>query len=256
MATHDRQLKQGEILVIRPAFVSTILVLALAGCASSTTPAPATPASAASTPAASSSAPAQSGPTTAGSGLVTYTDQAAGFAVDLPASWKPIKVDAASIDAAVASLQATNPDIATFFQSHKDALIATGDQLYGMDLSPDALSKGTAAAVTAKVQAVPAGTTVDDFAASVLAALKTQPGVGTQIDQRHVTLANGADAVELTYQVTAQGSSGQSAVSDLTTFFLLKGTQGCALTLTIRSDFSAEYAATIGAIGQSFRLLP
>jgi hypothetical protein len=51
----------------------------------------------------SPAAPASAAP---GGGLVTYADQAGGFAVDLPASWKPIKVDPVGIDAAVASLQA------------------------------------------------------------------------------------------------------------------------------------------------------
>lgn len=222
------------------------LALALAGCGGSSTPAPVASGGA-------PGAPASAGPA---GGFVTYADQASGFAVDLPGSWKPIKVDAAGIDAAVASLQATNPDTGAFFQSHKDALIATGDQLYGMDLSADALSAGTAEAIMAKVTSVPAGTSADDFATSVIGGLKSQPGVGTQIDQRHVTLANGADAVELTYQVTAQGSSGQPATSDVTMYLLLKGTQAYALTLTIRSDFSAQYASSFGAIGQSFRLLP
>lgn len=222
------------------------LALALVGCAGAPTP----------TPAASSGASAPSGSAAPTRGLVTYSDQAAGFAVDLPASWKPIKVDAAGIDAAVASLQATNPDIAAFFQGQKGALIATGNQLYGLDLSPDALSKGTAEAITAKVVSVPDGTTADDFATSVIVGLKSQPGVGTQIDQGHVTLANGADAVELSYQVTAQGSSGQSATSDVTMYLLLGGAQAYALTLTIRSDFSAQHASAYSAIGQSFRLLP
>lgn len=236
--------------MIRTSFASTILILALAlalaGCAGA--PAP--------TPTASSGASAPSGSAGPTSGLVTYSDQAAGFAVDLPASWKPIKVDAAGIDAAVASLQSTNPDVAAFFQGQKEALIATGNQLYGMDLSADALSKGTAAAVIAQVQSVAAGGTVDDFAADVIAAVESQPGTGTQVGQRHIVLASGIDAVELTYQVTTQGSNGQPATSDVTMHLLVEGTRACALTLTVHSAFSAEYAATIAAIGQSFRLLP
>ncbi len=231
------------------------LPLALAGCASSSTP---TPAAVSSAPAAVSSAPAAiTAPSAAtGSALLTYADQADGFAVGLLASWKPIRIDPADIEAAVASLQSTNPQVATFFQGHKDALIATGDRLCGMDLSADALSAGTAEAITAKTTTVPDGTSADGFATSVSAGLRSEPGVSTQIDQRHVTLASGADAVEITYQIAAQGSSGQPATSDMTTYRLLNGTQACARTLTIRSDFAAQYASTCSAIGQSFRLLP
>lgn len=219
--------------MLRSAAAIAALALALAGCGAS----------------------APSSPSPAGGGLATYTDAAAGFAVDLPAAWAPIKVDDAGIDAAVASLKPTNPETAAFFAGQKEALLASGNQLFAMDTSPEALSSGTAASISARTDVVPAGTTSDDFSASFVEALRSQSG-GARVDQRPVTLAGGADAIAFTYQIALEGSAGQSPMADATTYLLIGGTQAHTLTLSVRTDFTARYASTFDAVGQSFRVLP
>lgn len=219
---------------LRSATAIAILALALAGCGAS----------------------APSSPAPAGGALATYTDAAAGFAVDLPAAWTPIKVDDAGIDAAVASLKPTNPEMAALFEGQKEALLASGNQLFAMDISPEALSSGTAASISARTDLVPAGTTAGDFAASFVGSLRAQSGEGSQVDQRHVTLAGGADAIAFTYQIALEGSAGQSPMADATTYLLIGGTGAHTLTLSVRTDFAARYASTFDAVGQSFRVLP
>lgn len=220
--------------VLRSVAASAALAIAIAGCGGST---PSTPAE-------------------TGAGVVTYTDAAAGFAVDIPAAWISIRVDDAGIAAAVASLQPTNPEMATFFEGQREALLASGNQLFAMDISPDALSSGTAASISARTDAVPAGTTADDFAASFIEALGPQAGGGGPVDQRNVTLVGGAEAIAFTYQIALDGSSGQSPIADATTYLLIGETGANTLTLSARSDFADRYAATFDAVGRSFRVLP
>jgi len=185
----------------------------------------------------------------------TYTAADESFSIEIPAHWQTLKLSTTTLDAGLAMVETTNPQLKAFFNSPTfRQLVATGMKFYAIDLS----EQGAAYALPTNVNVLKLDLGVD----LSLAAAK-------QLNERQL-----ATLADPTYPISSEivTIQGQEAVRFQYVFNYRFGlvTQFTQITQILLVDHQAEYVVTIGApltasadyqasvdhILQSFRLAP
>ncbi len=208
---------------------TTLLAVALSGCAGTTAPtasiaAPTAAPTAAATPESTPAETATSAPTaTPGASLATtgrieIADK--GFAVTLPDGWTRIDLQAGDLEAFMAAAGAADPALAEAYGAQIQAMLAAGLVLFALGPDP-------AAGTTLTVLQVPSGGLSLDLFEQVMTSQLGSQADG-EIKTERLTLPAG-DAIHFTYAVPAGAAPVPVSVDQ---YIVLSGTNALIISVS------------------------
>jgi hypothetical protein len=189
-------------------------------------------------------------PTPSPSPSPTTSQQAvANFEITLPPTWRQIQMDTATLDAALNSVSARDPQMAAVLSAQVRSMVASGIAYFAFDFEPVGRVGGFVTNLNVLRTAVPAGVSLAFIADSSVAQLEQLSAVSKPIARRKVTLQAG-ESEELRFQMS-QGA----AVVASTQYLFVTGPDLYVLTFSTTAEQSAAYVGVFEGIARSFRLV-
>ncbi len=220
--------------------LSAIVIAALAAaCGGAATPVPASP-TAAPTP-------------TLDPAWTLHESEADGFAIALPTEWRPIELDAKTLDASLEAAVGQSPELKFMLEGQARNLIASGVKFFAFDLGAESIESGMTTNVN--IIKIPLGAEValDFYVDLNLGQLEGLSSVEKPVLHKRVKVMAG-DAEQLRYGMTVNTPNGNLTLA-LTQYLVIVGEDAYVITLTTSADQAEGYSAVFEQIGQSFRVM-
>ena len=185
-------------------------------------------------------------------GWMLYPKTAEGYAVALPASWKPIDMDSKTLSSALANIKDTQ--LADMMKGQVGALVAAGIKFFAFDFSPDMVKNGFMNNLNIIKQTLPSDVSLDVLLQMNVAQLEGLDAVTKPVKSQLISLPAG-DGFVLKYQIKTSGAASQPQVAAITQYGLVHNKTFYILTLTTLPAFADQYATVFDGIARGFKFL-
>lgn len=200
------------------------------------------------TPEATSAATADEGATPEGWERITVAE--GGFSLAVPDDWEPISADDIGDSGVMEEMLDANPEAATAIQQAQAAIAGGQIALFVFDASEASVGSGFAANLNV-IPVGPVGSSAEDAAEEIAAAVEEQVPVTGEVTTEAVTLPAG-DAALIGYEWTVAGPDGTSTDVRVTQYAIIGERGGYILSMSAATEAAGEYEETFRLIAESF----
>jgi hypothetical protein len=185
-------------------------------------------------------------------GWMLYEKPDEGYAVALPATWKPIDMDAKTLSASISSIK--DAQLAEMMQGQVGSLVAAGIKFYALDFSPEMYKYGYMNNINVIKQALSGEVSIDVILQMTVSQLEGLDAVTKPVDNQKVSLTAG-DGFLLKYQMKSSGGANQPPLIAITQYGLMYKQNFYIITLTTLPALVQQYSAVFDEIAQGFKFL-
>ncbi len=176
------------------------------------------------------------------------------FAIAVPPRWQRLPVTSQELQATLAQIRQSNPELATALGARAQELIAGGVKLWAFDFDASSVQTRLATNLTVTRQTVTSPPSLDTYVAVNVSQLEQLSSL--QGDVQHERVSIGAlPAERVRYNLNFQASDGSTGVSAITQYLILAGDQAFVLTFATPVELLDKYQGTFDQSAASFRVL-
>lgn len=187
-------------------------------------------------------------------GWTEYAMPENGFALSVPTTWQRLPVSSRELDAALATIRQSNPELAQALGENAQALISGGVKFWAFDLNPATQQAGFATNITMTRQSFPNPVSFDTFVSINLNQLNALSSRNSNLVTDRITLA-GQPAERVRYLVTVNRATDSPLTAAITQYLILNGRDAYVLTYATRTDLRAGYDNIFEQSASSLRFI-
>lgn len=187
-------------------------------------------------------------------GWTEYAMPENGFALSVPTSWQRLPVQNQELEAALASINQTNPELAQILGQNAPTLISNGVKFWAFDLNLTTRQAGFATNVTLTRQPLPNTVSFDTFVSINLNQLNALSTRNSNLVNERVTLA-GQPAERVRYLVSMNRQTDSPLTAAITQYLVLNGRDAYVLTFATRTDQVDSYQKVFDQSAASLRFI-
>jgi hypothetical protein len=177
-----------------------------------------------------------------------------GLALSVPISWQRLPVKVQELDAALATIRQSNPELAQELGDNAPALLASGVKFWAFDLSTESQQAAFATNVTVTRTSLPNAISFETFVSVNLNQLHGLSMRNSDIVNERTTLA-GQAAERVRYLVTLTPEAGEPLTAAITQYLVLNGRNAYVITYATRADLQDKYRAVFEQSAASLRFI-
>lgn len=183
-----------------------------------------------------------------------YAVPEAAFALSVPTAWQRLPIRADELDAALAEVHQSNPELAAALGANAPNLFRNGVKFWAFDLTPANQRADFATNVTVTRQALPSSVSFDSFVAVNLNQLNSLTTRNSEIVNERTTIG-GQPAERLRYLLTLDNGDSTPIPAAITQYLVLNGRNAYVLTYAARTDLLDTYRSIFDQSAASMRFI-
>lgn len=187
-------------------------------------------------------------------GWTEYATPENGFALSVPTAWQRLPVKQQELDAALAAMRASNPELADALGENARTLLNGGVKFWAFDLNSANAQSEFATNVTVTRQTLPGPVSFDTFVAVNLEQLNALGSRNSDVVHERVAVA-GLPAERVRYLLTLNDDASAPLTAAITQYLVLNGRNAFVVTYATRTDLNENYRATFEQSANSLRFI-
>lgn len=187
-------------------------------------------------------------------GWTNYPVEEENFSIAVPSTWQRLPVTGQELDASLAAIRSSNPDLANALGSGAQQLMRTGVKFWAYDPDPASLAGRFATNLTVTRQTLPTEVSFDAYVLVNVSQIEQLSSLKGVVTHERVALAD-QGAEKIRYNLAFRSADGTNITSAVTLYLLLNRDSAYVLTYATRLEQAEHYAGTFDQSASTFRIL-